>query len=450
MIDRSRTNLAEPRREHGVPLLCEQWGVRQDRLVALTLLVICVLPLSGCQHASKRTNKEQAADRWNEVKGRFKSQLAQQQYDERQYEKALQTATEAITLDPKKVEAYVVLARAQVELGRLASAQATIDAAHQVPLHAAELSYLAGVIHEQRGDFDEAMKQYRDARSTDPRQVDFLIAEVECLVSLGRDDDALALLGENTSRYNEDGELAALGGRLLAKRGDARAAIDRYRRALAGLGGNKWVARELGLLLVRERRYAESVELLRPLIQERTEGTMEETSVRRALAEAYVFLGLPQDAKPLLVEYVRVRPEDVAAEVLLAKVALATNDLSTAIDAVSAAHRLAPADAEVGLVRATVQWRRGEYAAAEASLLEVLAHTPEDADAHCLMAEVLRARQKIERAKTYFLQALEIEPDSAWAKSGLTALRRETLPASEDEESSPGSKLTAVETHRVR
>jgi Tfp pilus assembly protein PilF len=74
------------------------------------------------------------------------------------------------------------------------------------------------------------------------------------------------------------------------------------------------------------------------------------------------------------------------------------------------------------LVRAVIQWKRGELTAAAASLRDVLAFRPDDVEAHCLMAEVLLAQHQNEPARRHFEQALQIDPNCTWASLALQSL----------------------------
>jgi len=142
------------------------------------------MSISGCQTLHHDKDKQEAQQHWQEVRGRFKYQLARQQYEGGLFSDAVITATEAISLDPKEANAYAVLARANLELGQPAAATAALDAAEQSGLTTSALTYMRGVIFEQRGDLTAALDRYRQARSHDPFEVDYFLAEIE--VQIGR------------------------------------------------------------------------------------------------------------------------------------------------------------------------------------------------------------------------------------------------------------------------
>ena len=99
------------------------------------------------------------------------------------------------------------------------------------------------------------------------------------------------------------------------------------------------------------------------------------------------------------------------------------DDILTALGAVDRAQQREPDSPELWLVRAAVNWKRGRLAAAASDLYDVLQNSPNDIEAHCLLAEVLRAQQKLEGARSHFQNALRINQDCAWASAGLKAMQ---------------------------
>ena len=141
--------------------------------------------------------------------------------------------------------------------------------------------------------------------------------------------------------------------------------------------------------------------------------------MRRALAACYLTFNDPATARDTLVDYAQAHPDDTLAQLLLAKAAVATDDMLTALRALDLLRQYEPNHPEVRLLRAVIQWRRGNLDGAAASLQDVLATKPQDVEAHCLLAEILLTRQRPEAARTHFEQALRIDPDCTWALAGL-------------------------------
>lgn len=409
---------------------------------------------TACNMPNHRDAKVQAQQRWAHVRGRVRYRLAQQQYEAAQLQDAVKTVTESIALDPNQADAYVLLARTYLELGKLASAQRALEVARRLELTSPDLCYMQGVILEQRNQFESATTMYARARTMNPANVDYLVAQAECLVALDRPGEALRLLDDNIDRLDDEGTVAALAAHVAVLLGDVDGASDRYRRALSAQSAaripyqnprgfneaGEWlepvghdvalIAEELGRLLVGARRYDEALSVLSPLVMEGTEGQRDggtnggRGAVRRAVATCHLALGDPASAKAVVTEYAYAHPDDALAQLLLAKAAIATGDVLTALRAVDLVQQHAPNHPELWMVRAAVQWKRGRQAAAAADLYDVIQNNPNDVEAHCLLAEVLHAQQQLPASRTYFQRALKIDPGCAWARAGLESLRQ--------------------------
>ncbi len=393
-------------------------------------IVVSLLVLAGCSTMAESARQAQAKRGWNDVRARVKLQLARQRYDAGLFEDAARTAAESIALDGSQEGAYVLTAKAHLERSKPASAQRVLDLARQAGLHSAGLHYMQGVILEQRGRLEDAVAEYEEARRADPTNVDHLIAEAECLVALDRPDQAVTLLSENAGRGDDHGAALVLKAHIAALRGDPDAALTHFHEAFTTLGDSRLIAEELGLLLVRQRRYREAVTVLQPLIEPPTEG-LDCGTVRRALATCHLALNDPSTAKAVLAAYARLHQGDALAQLLIAKAAIATGDLVTALHATHLARQGQPGHPEVLLVDATLRWRRGDLDAAASLLGEILSNNPRDVDAHCLLAEVLQDRHRDKAARDQFQRALQIDTQCSWAIAGLNSLPAPNPPQTE-------------------
>jgi len=403
---------------------------RQGRSLALPVLLETLSPLfvasavtfllGGCHSPSHPQAKQMAEQRWNEVRAGVKLQLARQQYDGGLFDDVVRTVTEAIALDSTRPESFVLLSQANLELSKRASAEQALEAARRSGLDSADLRYMRGVILELRSNHHAAVAEYAQARMMNADNVDYLVAQVECLVVLDRPEEALALLDENLHRFDSNGTIAVLAGRIAGLLGDWDGAAKRLEQSGVILSANPVVAEELGLLLVRAGRCQEAVALLRPLIE--AAGESESGAVRRGVATCSLALGDPTSAMDVLIDYARSHLQDEPAQLLLAKAALEKNDLLTAARAADLAEQLAPGRGDTALVRAAIQWRRTEYAGAAETLYELLEIEPANEEAYCLLAEVLRAQGQDAAARDCLERALRINPSCNLARHALASL----------------------------
>ena len=395
------------------------------------------LVAAGCRSTRSPEQAAKPHPQWNQVRGRVKLQLAEQLLAAGEIQQAAEAATESVNLDTTQPGAYAVQTRAFLAMGRLASAERVLDAARVAGVETAELLYLSGVVAEQRGDTESALRQFTEAGRTEPGNAAYLNARAECLVELDRTDDALALLREH-GRVDDEASVSALQAHVAALVGDFSGASEGFGRAIAAGGDSPLVAEEMGRLLIREARYDEGLRLLSPLLDR--EGAESRGSLRRAVAVCQLALDRPAEARTVLADYAAAHPQDLVAHLLLAKAAVATDDLVTAMRAIDLIEQKEPNRPELWLVRAAVSWRRGRLDAAASDLYDVLQNAPRDVDAHCLLAEVLREQSNVDAALTHFREALDIDPDCGWAREGLRSLGR----TKRSDATPPTARLTAA------
>lgn len=390
----------------------------------MTLVPVCLyaaILLPACQGLGHR--HEVGPGRWDRLRAEVKLRQARQHFEGRRFPETVTLAGEAIAFDPAQPDAYAVLARAHLELGRASSAQRVLDAAQRVSVASADLHYLGGVLYEDRNQGEEALREFRTARQLDPTRLDYLLAEAESLVVFDRATEALTLLDEHDRDVDDDGSAAALSAQIALLLGDEGDAVRRFRQSRAVCSNSRIAASLFGDLLVREGRCTEAVALLEPLVEDAENG-VGQGALRRNLATCYLAEGDAASAKLVLLPYGQANPDDIAAQVLLTKAALVVGDIVTALQASDAACRQAPDDPEVRFLRAVVLWKRGRLAEAAGDLYDLLKINPQDVEVHCLLAELLREERKPAAAREHFEAALSADPQCAWAREGLRMLQR--------------------------
>ena len=393
-----------------------------------TSLTILMLLSSGCHSLSHHQAKIEAQQRWKTARANIQYRLASQQFGGGEFEEAAQTAAQSLALDPTSTPAYVLLARAYLELGQIASANQTLENAARSGLESAELDYARGIVFEQQNRFDDAISAYAQAHERDGTSVAYFVALVECLVTVRRTNDAQRLLDEDAFSFDSDGTVSVLRAHVATLAGEEAETVSFLREAHRKSPGNRLVREELGRLLARAGRYSEALSVLEPLLAA-SDTSPASGTVHRAIAKCHLAEGDPLAARILLSRYTQTHPGDTPAQLLLAKAALATNDMLTAMRAIDLAQQRASGRSELKLVRAAVRWKRGSLDAAATDLRDVIAMDPTDVEAHCLLGEVLSTGKDLDAARRQFRLALQLDPNCDWATAGLNSIRQRTKPS---------------------
>jgi tetratricopeptide (TPR) repeat protein len=390
------------------------------RVSAACLLAVLCTATAGCSHLTHEDRKAQADRHWSQVRATVKLQLARQQFDAGHVDAAVVTAREALGLDPTSAQGYLLLANALMEQGEMAEAAKALQTAEEMNIESAALCYARGMMAERTERLDEAVELYSQARRQEPAQLDYLTAEVEMLVTVGRPEEARILILENLDKFDRNGTLDVLLGEVSQVLGDPATAIAAFRRALPVAKDHPVVAESFGLLLAEQGQFAEAVPVLRQVVQSGKESRR--GSCVRALAGCYLELGLFDDAGALLREWLREHTADAESWLLQGKLGMATNDLILARRCAETARKLAPSNAQVHLLHGYVCWKQKETDVAIQSLEKALALDSKDVVVHCLLGQVFADRGQAEQARNHWRQALQIDNSVDWARSGLASL----------------------------
>lgn len=377
--------------------------------------------LAGCNASRHMEPSIEAQQRWNAIRAGVKAQLASRSFEHGYFEESIEAANASINLDPKSPAAYELMTKAYLELDRPVSAQQVLDGAEIAQVISPLLSYLQGVILEQRDALEDALSNYQHARQQDDSVVDFVVAEAECLVALGRLSEAGELLDQFATRFDQSATVHMLGAYVATLVGDAGDALDRYAKAYARLGDSPMIARAYGLSLAKAGRKVEALSILEPLAAGDATG---ETygKVRCAIARCYLADGKYTRAKNILYRYALVHADDLEAQILLAKAALATGDVRSSLRAAKAASQIDAGSLEVLLLRGLAAWKSGRVQEGVELLQQVLERNGADLDARCALASIFRRQERWSEVQIQIEEILTIDADHAWAKSALAEL----------------------------
>ncbi|HEX5363142.1 MAG TPA: tetratricopeptide repeat protein, partial [Gallionella sp.] len=272
------------------------------------------------------------------------------------------------------------------------------------PEHAAANHYL-GLIALQRGLAERALPYLQMAWEVDPSAGAHWLTLAECLLALGRFEDALNLVKEASKRGLDAPQVQQL--RLLAKRG-----LDRTAPSAA-------VVDEM-LALFRAGRNAELESRVSPLLEQYPGWVFG----WRALGAAMGMLG--RDAEPVLRRAMALAPQDASTH----------NNLGVVLR------------------------ERGRQAESLICLRKAVQLSPKYAEAHYNLGTVLQDMSRYDEAIVCFRQAIRIKPDyfeaQAELSNSLSALGRfaealkilERLPRSRPDHPKALSNLLFNLTHR--
>ena len=385
----------------------------------VVLLAMTLATQSGCTmtHAQRRIAAEQ---HWNEVRGRIKLQLARQQFEHGLVEDCTDVLKESLTWDPNNADAHILMARCQLEQGKVAAARRSIEEAARLDSENSDLAFVRGIVAERSEKYEDALAFYRQARLLDDTQVDYVLAEAECLVTIGDADEAVALLESKLVDYDNDPSIHALLGEIALREGNDADAASAFRAVLASGRYDPLIAEQYAVLAVRLGLYSDALAVLQPLMNESKKDFP--PSVIRAIAESMLALNRAEGAKMTLRELLDEHPDDVHAWFLLAKAGIQSDDLQTLRRCAVNLARIAPDSPHARLIRAYADLAEGNLLGAERSLSALLAVNEADPLVHCMLGQVAERAGDLTAASEHYHRALEIDPACRLALAALEAM----------------------------
>jgi tetratricopeptide (TPR) repeat protein len=389
--------------------------MRTKLLVAPALAA--ALALSGCANSNQKSNAETGKDlakkQWAGARANVLANLAKEQYDNGNFDKARQTAGDALKMDPENPPLRVLSSRIAIEQGNLELADKELVLARRLDPRNAEADYLAGTICQRWQKFQEAHDFYRSASEKQPSELAYLLAQAEALVLLNRADDALALLQNRVVFFESSAAIRDAVGQLLMQKGKYDQAVDMFRQAsVLGTDDNS-IREHLALAQVRTRQYREAAEVLTRLLKD--ERYSKRADLYLALGECLLNSNRAREARDTFETATQINPNQAAIWMSLGKAALQLNDLRRAELALKRSISLEPASSEANLLIGYVRLRQNKYGEALASFRKASALDPNDTVSLCMIGYVLEKSGKSREALGFYAQALKLKPHDEMA-----------------------------------
>jgi tetratricopeptide (TPR) repeat protein len=389
-------------------------GVNAMRLAGLTLTLFLALS-SASAAASAQTRSAKPADGKQSAASAFEE--GQNAQERGELASAVRFYTTAIAADASLFQAYYQRAVAQMELGRLAEAEADLRKVIELQPGFARAHRALGQILLDRGMTDDAKRELARAIELDAKLRDVRIYYASALIK--SDETALAI--EQLRAALAQGESSALIYALLGiaqeKLGKSEEAFSDYVRAIE-IDPNNATARE-----GRARIFEARGELARA-IEDYTAAYRAQPSVELAikLAGVHARAGQPQAAIQLYRGALREKPTDLVLRAEMARLMAENGQAEEAVKEIENLIALQPGNARLLALAGDIYFAEKPERAAELYRRAVEAD-PRDARARVQFGAALVRSMKYEEALTVLTEAIKLEPENYPARANLaTAL----------------------------
>lgn len=414
------------------------------------LIASAGIALMGCANSNDQPNapsaKALATEQWNATRASVLLTLARDQYDNGAFDKCKQTLDQAEKLDPKNDAIAVLSAQLAVEQGDMEIAERELVLARKNNPKNAQAFYLSGVVYQRWAQPQQAYEMYSQATDLAPTELPYLMAKAEMLVSMDRSTEALALLQDKVSQFENSAVLCDAVGMLLTQQHRDAEAVDMLQRATILAPEDKSVREHYALELVHIGQYAEAIDQLHRILAPASNpygGSLpadtaaaetaatdtatsdtakaDDYSARPAL---WIALGECQmethdlaGARSSFETAVRLDGGNVDAWLSLGKAAMADGDLPRAQQCVAKATSLNDQNPQTLLLAGYVDLKAGKPRKAFDDFAAARQIDPEDSLNLCMMGYALSQMDQPKQAMAYYAAALKLAPNDALARA---------------------------------
>jgi tetratricopeptide (TPR) repeat protein len=186
-------------------------------------VVVGILLLAGCSGPTKsgKIARANAHQRMDAVNADLAAQQAKQQFEVGQLASAIETIDAAIARYEGNASYHLLRGRILVEQHRLDEAGRALTRSAELDPTVAEPHYFLGVLHQRWSEDENAFACYKKAMECDTTHPQYLLASAESLVALGKFDDAITLLQEAGKEFQHQPAVSALLGHIHLRNGNS-------------------------------------------------------------------------------------------------------------------------------------------------------------------------------------------------------------------------------------
>jgi superkiller protein 3 len=382
----------------------------RKKLPVLFFAMVCAAAtaLVGCADANRKTQKEEATEQWNAARAAVLHGLARDQFQNGNFDKARETVTQAMRLDPKNAKLHQLSAKLAIEQGQLELAERELTTARELDPKDAEADYLSGVVCQRWQKPAAAYDCYSSAVDKAPNELAYVLAKAEMLVAMDRSKDALALLQEKVSTFDHSPVIRDAIGQLLVQQGRHADAVEMLRQACALATEDNSIREHLAMAMCMNKQYREAAEMLARLLKDPKNA--QRADLYLAYGECQLQCNRLPEARGSFESAAGITPTSQQAWTGLAKAALAAGDLRRADLALRRATALDANNAQTTLLVGYLRVRENKLPQALAAFQKASELDRNDTVSVCMIGYVMEKQGHPAKAMQYYSRALKMKP----------------------------------------
>jgi len=384
--------------------------VRPWRITILAgIIILCVV--SGCESQSE--GKKLALTRWQKASAYAKLNFAEQQYQNEQFEQALNTAFECVSINPDMPEAHLLFGKLLLTQRQFYKATSELSKAVDLDKKLDGGWYWLAVAAEREGNYYRAQACYEKAMSLKPENVDYILATAEILSVQGRENDAIQLLEQKMAEIPKEISLKVAAADFMWQLGKDQQAIEIYKQAslMAGDDYYEEIAESLGYCYVFGGKWDEAEKIFIELSERCTQ-----QQNRKLYLQVAALCGMNCGGYGTAVNcYNQLSVTDRDNPQLwmkLGRAALGAGAADRALECGRKALNLQPGLAEAVALVGCAQYVGGDYPAAVTNFEKIATDDKYGSFSWLMRARCYERLGKAGKARLAYQKALEMNPHS--------------------------------------
>jgi tetratricopeptide (TPR) repeat protein len=295
---------------------------------------------------------------------------------------------------------------------------ASVDA--QTPPHKADSDALLkeAIDAQQRGDYQKAIRDYRELLKLRPTEVEARVNLGAALVHLGQYDAAIAEYHAALPLLSDKNSVLLNLGLAFYKKGDFPDAREQFEALHHAQPADVRVAILLGDTYLRLGDYTAAQTMLSPM----EAANAQNPDFEYVLGSVLIGLGQRREGVSR-VEKVAIAGQSADAYMIAGATLLQINEFEQARRDLDAALRLNPNLPGIYTLAGTARDKTGDVKEAEPAFRSALKQKPDDFDANLYLGAILYKRRELDEAKIYLDKALRLQPTSSMARYEMAMLK---------------------------
>jgi tetratricopeptide (TPR) repeat protein len=362
---------------------------------------------------------------------------------------AIREVQQAINLDPKRSESYLLLALLQSRSNKTDEAEVSFKKAIEADPDAMNAQLGLGSFYQSHNRLAEAEQQFRHAIDVDPKNSAPHAALVRLLMQQGKRNEAEAFLKQTKKDLADNSDGYRMLGDFYFAIGDLDKAAAEYASLHSDHPKDPVVKKNYIQILILKNRLDEAAKLNNEILKSTPhdvealvyKGQIQMRHNDAAGAVQALEAALKNDPNSAVAHYqlgmaysqqrdlrhaesewreaVRIKPDMTDAQRLIAGMEISRGEIDAVTQTADQIIQSQPDSADGYLIRSLAEVARQRYAAAQKDAEEARSRAPQNFAPYCQLGSVQLAQKHFPEAEKFYQQALEKDPSSADALSGL-------------------------------